>query len=286
MDNQNSGILYIVATPIGNLGDISQRAIETLKQVDVIAAEDTRHSGRLLQHFVISTPAIAVHEHNETKVSADLVKRLQQGESIALISDAGTPLISDPGYHLIRMAGDAGITVIPIPGACAAITALSASGLPSDRFSFEGFLPAKSTARRTMLQKLTQETGTLIFYETPHRIVESLSDMAAMFGAEREAVMARELTKKFETIKRAPLAELLDFVKADNDQQKGEFVILIHGAEKQPDTGEDVHELQRILKILLEKVSLKEAVTIAVEITGLKKNQVYEQAVALKEQKD
>ncbi|MDH5435132.1 MAG: 16S rRNA (cytidine(1402)-2'-O)-methyltransferase, partial [Gammaproteobacteria bacterium] len=159
MDNQNSGILYIVATPIGNLGDISQRAIETLKQVDVIAAEDTRHSGRLLQHFVISTPAIAVHEHNETKVSADLVKRLQQGESIALISDAGTPLISDPGYHLIRMAGDAGITVIPIPGACAAITALSASGLPSDRFSFEGFLPAKSTARRTMLQKLTQETG-------------------------------------------------------------------------------------------------------------------------------
>ena len=283
MNNQNSGTLYVVATPIGNLGDMSQRAVDVLKQVDVIAAEDTRHSGRLLQHFVINTPTIAVHEHNEVKIAAELIARLEQGESIALISDAGTPLVSDPGYHLIRMAGDAGIQVTPIPGACAAITALSASGLPSDRFSFEGFLPAKSTARKTALEKLIHETGTLIFYETPHRIVESLADMTAIFGEEREAVMARELTKKFETIKRAPLSELLSFVKDDNDQQKGEFVILIHGAVKQPDTGEDIQELQRILKILLEKVSLKEAVAIAVEITGLKKNQVYEQAVSLKE---
>ena len=282
MNNQDSGTLYIVATPIGNLGDMSQRAIDILKQVNVIAAEDTRYSGRLLQHFGISTSAIAVHEHNETKVSAGLVNRLQQGESIALISDAGTPLISDPGYHLIRMAGDAGITVTPIPGACAAITALSASGLPSDRFSFEGFLPSKSTARKAVLEKLIHETSTLIFYETPHRIVDSLSDMNEIFGADREAVMARELTKRFETIKRAPLAELLSFVKDDGDQQKGEFVILINGAEKEQDTDADTQELQRILKILLEKTSLKEAVAIATAITGLKKNQVYEQAVALK----
>ena len=282
MNNQDSGTLYIVATPIGNLGDMSQRAIDILKQVNVIAAEDTRYSGRLLQHFGISTSAIAVHEHNETKVSAELVNRLQQGESIALISDAGTPLISDPGYHLIRMAGNAGITVTPIPGACAAITALSASGLPSDRFSFEGFLPSKSTARKAVLEKLIHETGTLIFYETPHRIVDSLSDMNEIFGTEREAVMARELTKRFETIKRAPLAELLSFVKDNSDQQKGEFVVLIHGAEKEQDTDADTQELQRILKILLEKISLKEAVAIATAITGLKKNQVYEQAVALK----
>ncbi len=282
MNNQDSGTLYVVATPIGNLGDMSQRAIEVLKQVDVIAAEDTRHSGRLLQHFVISTSAIAVHEHNETKVSADLVKRLEQGESIALISDAGTPLVSDPGYHLIRMAGDAGITVTPIPGACAAITALSASGMPSDHFSFEGFLPSKSAARKAILEKRVNETGTLIFYESPHRILDTLKDMTDIFGAERESVMARELTKKFETIKRAPLAELLSFVKADNDQQKGEFVILIHGAEKEPDTSADTQELQRVLKILLNRVSLKEAVAIAVEITSLKKNQVYEQAVMLK----
>ena len=273
----------MVATPIGNLGDMSPRAVEVLKQVNLITAEDTRHSGRLLQHFGISTPVIAVHEHNETKISAELVERLKNGESIALISDAGTPLVSDPGYHLIRAAGDAGIQVTPIPGACAAVVALSASGLPSDRFVFEGFLPNKSSARKTALEKLVHETGTLIFYETPHRIVESLADMTAIFGEEREAVMARELTKKFETIKRAPLSELLSFVKDDDDQQKGEFVILIHGAEKQPDTGEDMQELQRILKILLDKVSLKEAVAIAVEITGLKKNQVYEQAVALKE---
>ena len=284
MDNQNSGTLYVVATPIGNLGDMSRRAIEVLKQVEVIAAEDTRHSSHLLHHFGISTPMVSLHEHNEKVVSDELVRRLQQGESMALISDAGTPLVSDPGYHLIRKAGDAGIKTIPVPGACAAITALSASGLPSDRFSFEGFLPSKSAARKAVLEKLTQETGTLIFYETPHRIVESLSDMTETIGNEREAVVARELTKKFETIKRAPLAELSTWVKEDKNQQKGEFVILIHGVEKEQDTSADTQELQRILKILLEKTSLKEAVAIAVEITGLKKNQVYEQAVTLKEQ--
>lgn len=274
----NQGILYVVATPIGNLGDMVPRAVETLQTVAVIAAEDTRHSSRLLSHFSIKTPCIAYHDHSDDTRVDQLIARLRAGESVALISDAGTPLVSDPGYRLVRSARQAGIQVVPIPGACAMIAALSAAGLPSDRFAFEGFLPAKQVARCAHLQSLAADPRTLIFYEAPHRILETLQDMAQVFGAGREVVMARELTKTFETIKGAKVAELAAWVAADSNQQRGEIVLLVQGAPKQENdaiTPEQVH----IMKVLLEELPVKQAAAIGSKLTGLKKNFLYDWAL-------
>lgn len=272
------GILYVVATPIGNLADMVPRAIETLQTVAVIAAEDTRHSARLLAHFDIKTPALAYHDHSDDQRTEQLLQRLQRGESVALISDAGTPLVSDPGYRLVRAARDLGIKVVPIPGACALIAALSAAGLPSDRFAFEGFLPAKQTARRATLQALQHDLRTLIFYEAPHRVLESVQDMSEVFGAEREMVMARELTKTFETIKNATAADLALWIAADNNQTRGEIVLLVHGAKKRSEDAMDA-EVERVMVLLLEELPLKQAAGLGAKITGLKKNFLYQWAL-------
>jgi len=274
------GVLYIVATPIGNLDDLSPRALLTLNEVSLIAAEDTRHSGKLLKHFGILTPVSAFHEHNERSKAAELVALLGSGKSIALISDAGTPLVSDPGYRLVRAAHAAGIRVVPLPGPCAALAALSASGLPSDRFAFEGFPPVKSAARRAWYEALASEPRTLIVYESPHRIVESLHDMATVFGVAREAVFAREMTKQFEIIRYATLEELLDWVSADANQQRGEIVVLIHGAT--PVEAERNTEAKRILRILTKELPVSQAAALAAEITGQKKNQLYGLALQIK----
>ena len=276
-----SAHLYIVATPIGHLEDISARAIDTLRKVDLIAAEDTRNAARLLSTYQIDTPVTACHDHNESFKLTQLLNKLQQGKSVALISDAGTPLISDPGYRLVRAAHEAGIRVIPIPGACAAITALSASGLASDRFSFEGFLPAKSHARRQTLNGLLTESRTLIFYEAPHRIIDSLQDMVEIFGLTREVTLARELTKTFETIKKSTLGELLDFVKNDLNQQKGEIVLVVAGANAS-DQPPDQAKTDALLLRLLQDLPLKTAAQLAADLTGLKKNELYQRALALK----
>lgn len=268
------GILYVVATPIGNLGDMTPRAVEVLQKVDAIAAEDTRHSAGLLRHFAIATPMFALHEHNERQRSAVLLQRLAAGEKIALISDAGTPLISDPGYVVVREAQQAGIRVVPLPGASALIAALCASGLPTDRFCFEGFLPAKAGARRRQLELLREETRTLAFYESPHRILDSLADMVGVFGPGREAVLARELTKTFETIRHAPLGELLAWVQADANQQKGEFVLLLHGVAKEAEVLDA--EACRIAGILAEELPHKQAAALASRISGAKKNALYQ----------
>ena len=275
------GKLYIVATPIGNLQDMSVRAIETLRSVTCIAAEDTRHSLPLLQHFAINTALLAFHEHNERENTEKTVQRLQQGESIALISDAGTPLLSDPGYFLVREAKKAGIQVIPIPGPCAAITALSAAGLPTDRFAFEGFLPAKSKQRIERLEKLRQETRTLIFYEAPHRILDLIDDLLKVFGEEKLAVVARELTKRFETIHPGTLAHLKTIISSDANQQRGEMVVLIEGMKEAEPTEEKTIAADRILTVLLETLPLKQAVEIAAKITGERKNHLYQQALRM-----
>ena len=271
------GLLYVVATPLGNLDDISRRAVEILRDADVIAAEDTRHSGVLLNHYAVSTPCIAVHEHNEQQVMASLLTRLQQGEIIALVSDAGTPLISDPGFHLVRAARQAGIAVVPVPGPSALICALSVSGLPTDRFVFEGFLPARSGQRRRSLQLLSGETRTLIFYEAPHRIMKTLQDMAAIFGADRQAVIAREMTKRFETVYSGTLAGLHTQLDSGPEHIKGEFVILVHGAREQEHAGDS--RLEPVLAILLDELPLKQAVSLAARITGARKNEAYEMAL-------
>jgi 16S rRNA (cytidine1402-2'-O)-methyltransferase len=271
--------LYIVATPIGNLADMSQRAIEILQSVDVIAAEDTRHSGFLLQHFAIKTPSVSLHDHNELQRSETLLTRLQQGESIALISDAGTPLISDPGYKLVSLVRDHGIPVIPIPGSCAVIAALSASGLPSDRFSFEGFLPSKQGARLQTLEKLAGDTRTLIFYDSPRRLQSTLTDMVEIFGGERRACLARELTKLHETINTKPLAELLNWVKNDANQQRGECVVLVEGAKNHQDANEV--EVNRVLGLLLKELPVKKAAAITSSLLGISKNNAYDMALKL-----
>lgn len=277
--------LYIVATPIGNLGDFSPRAVEVLQQVDLIAVEDTRHSGRLLQHFAIKTPMQALHDHNERKLADALVQKIENGQTLALISDAGTPLLSDPGYYLVRLAREKGIRVIPVPGACAAITALSAAGLATDRFRFEGFLPAKSSARRQQLESLKQETLTLLFYESPHRIEDSLSDMRTIFGSQRQAVLARELTKTFETIRNGTLAELSQWVAGDPNQRKGEIVVLVQGAAVADPDDLDANA-ERVLKILLQALPLKQAATLAAEITGVRRKKLYTRGLELKQAGD
>ncbi|MVW74777.1 16S rRNA (cytidine(1402)-2'-O)-methyltransferase [Pseudomonas sp. R-22-3w-18] len=278
------GSLYVVATPIGNLDDISARALNILRSVALIAAEDTRHSARLLQHFGIGTPLAACHEHNERDQGGRFIARLQAGEDVALISDAGTPLISDPGYHLVRQARAAGVPVVPVPGPCALIAALSAAGLPSDRFIFEGFLPAKAAGRRARLEQVKEEPRTLIFYEAPHRILECLQDMQSVFGDERPALLARELTKTFETLKGMPLSELAAWVAADANQQRGECVVLVAGWQA-PEGEEAVSaEALRVLDLLLAEMPLKRAAALAAEITGVRKNLLYQ--VALERQKD
>lgn len=275
------GTLYVVATPIGNLDDISARALRTLREVALIAAEDTRHSLRLLQHFGIETPLAACHEHNEREHGGRFLARLQAGDDVALISDAGTPLISDPGYHLVRQARAAGIQVVPVPGACALIAGLSAAGLASDRFVFEGFLPAKTVGRRGRLEALREEPRTLIFYEAPHRLLECLEDMLAVFGAERQAVLARELTKTYETLKGLPLGELRDWVAADANQQRGECVLLLAGWQSPEEEGVGAEAL-RVLDLLLAELPVKRAAALAAEITGVRKNLLYQAALERK----
>lgn len=272
------GVLYVVATPIGNLGDMVPRAVETLQTVKLIAAEDTRHSAHLLNHFGIKTPCIAYHDHSDDNRIEQILARLQAGDSVALISDAGTPLVSDPGYKLVKTVRAEGIRVIPIPGASALIAALSASGLASDRFAFEGFLPAKQQARLTQLQTLEQEIRTLIFYEAPHRILETLQDMQTVFGANRQAVVAREITKTFETIHGDQLQNLVSWVAADTNQQRGEIVLIVEGSSKTVSTEIDTEQV-RIMKVLLEELPVKQAAAIGAKITGLKKNFLYQWAV-------
>lgn len=274
-----AGQLYVVATPIGHLDDMTFRAVNVLKSVKLIAAEDTRQSAPLLKHYQIDTPLTACHDHNESHKIQSLIEKLLAGDDIALISDAGTPLISDPGFKLVRLAQQQQIRVIPIAGACAAIAGLSAVGLPSDKFSFQGFLPAKATQRIKQLEQLKDETQTLIFYEAPHRIVDCLQDMVNVFGAERLAGFAREISKTFETIKQMPLGELLTFVQHDPNQQKGEIVVIIDGAEPRPDVADD--ELDKLLQRLLQDVSVKVASQLASNILGVKKKIAYQRALEL-----
>lgn len=273
----------MVATPIGNLGDITPRAVEILKSVELIAAEDTRHSQRLLSHLGISTRMQAYHEHNEAVQTERLIARLQQGESIALISDAGTPLVSDPGYRLAEQAHEHGIKVVPIPGACAAIAAMSVAGLPSDRFCFEGFPPAKQAARVKSLQTLKEETRTMVFYISCHRIVETLKDMRDVFGEQRLATFAREVTKTYETIRKATLAELCTWVADDDMQRKGEIVLVVAGCPQE----KAEHPLaDEILAALVDELPVKQAAKITSKITGINKNELYEAALRLKKDND
>ncbi|MGR3807871.1 16S rRNA (cytidine(1402)-2'-O)-methyltransferase [Pasteurella testudinis] len=274
MDNQ-SGILYIVATPIGNLQDISQRALAILATVDRIAAEDTRHSGVLLSHYGIKKPLFALHDHNEQQKAELLVARLRQGENIALISDAGTPLISDPGFHLVRHCRQAGIKVVPIPGACAAITALCAAGIASDRFCFEGFLPAKSKARRDKFEGLKNEERTLIFYESTHRILDSLQDMQTVWGGERYLVLARELTKTWETIHGDTLDNLLHWLQQDGNRTKGEMVLIVEG-QSAVEESEFSADAVKALELISQELPLKKAAAIVAELYGYKKNGLYQ----------
>lgn len=277
----NPGDLYIVATPIGNLGDMVPRGLEVLQRADWVAAEDTRHSGRLLAHFAIDTPMLSYHDHSDDRELGRILEVLASGKTVALITDAGTPLISDPGYRLVREARSLGVNVVPIPGCCAAIAALSAAGIPSNRFSFEGFLPAKGGQRLKALQNLLRETRTLIFYEAPHRILETLQDMAASFGPDREAVMARELTKTHETFLTGNLAELVEQVAADSNQQRGEIVLIVRGASDE-ELNSDQQEQLRVLSVLLEELPGKQAAALAAKITGGNKKQLYQLAVQLK----
>lgn len=280
----SAGQLYVVATPIGNADDFSPRARAVLASVAQVAAEDTRTSARLLQQFGLSVPLVAVHDHNEAERVPGLIARLLAGDSIALISDAGTPLISDPGYRLIAAAHEAGVQVVPVPGACAAIAALSAAGIASDRFHFEGFLAARSGPRKARLQELVEVPHTLIFYEAPHRIVETLEEMTEIFGGDRLATLARELTKTFETIKRAPLAELAAFVIGDTNQQRGEIVLVIAGAPERVATANYALSAERILEVLVRELPVKQAASLAAELLGLKKNSLYDLALQLKSQ--
>ncbi len=277
---ENSGVLYMVATPIGNLGDISARAIEVLTAVDLIAAEDTRHSQRLLSHLGVSTRMQAYHEHNEDYQAARLITRLQQGESIALISDAGTPLVSDPGYRLVEQAHKNSIKVVPIPGACAAIAAMSVAGIASDRFTFEGFPPAKQAARLSYLQALKDEGRTMIFYISCHRISKTLVDMRTVFGEQRLATFARELSKTYETIRKASLEELCTWVADDAMQHKGEIVLVVAGCVKD----KSAHPMRdEILSALVDELPVKQAAKIASRITGINKNELYEAALKLRQ---
>ena len=275
-----TGILYIVATPIGNLQDITQRALETFAQADLSAAEDTRHSGLLLIHYGIKKPFFALHDHNEQEKAHILVEKLKQGSNIALISDAGTPLISDPGFHLVRQCREAGIRVVPLPGACAAITALCASGIASDRFCFEGFLPAKSKARKDKLENIAEEDRTLIFYESTHRILDTLEDMQAVLGEERYIVLAREMTKTWETITGNTIKNLREWLLEDPNRTKGEMVLIVEGKPKSDNNDEISPQAVKALELIAEELPLKKAAAIVAELYGYKKNALYQFGLA------
>ena len=287
MGNETAGRLYVVATPIGNLGDLSPRAREILQTCSLIAAEDTRHTGILLKHFGIATPQLSLHDHNERQRVGEIVERLRQGAAVALVSDAGTPAISDPGFELVRAAAAAGVEIIAVPGPCAAIAALSIGGLPTDRFCFEGFLPARGAARRKRLGELAGESRTLVLYEAPHRVRETLEDCAAAFGGERVAAVAREITKMHETTYRGTLSELLERAAADADFSRGEIVLAVAGAPQQADDerGADGHggTLDRVLQALLAELPLKQAARLAAVITGSRDNEAYKRALQLKQ---
>lgn len=279
------GILYVVATPIGNRADITERARETLQRVDLIAAEDTRHSGQFLAQMGVARPLIAVHDHNESQRIDEILATLSRGASVALISDAGTPLISDPGYRLVAAVAAAGITVVAVPGACAAIAALSVAGLPTDRFVFEGFLPPKSAARRARLLELVNEPRTLVFYEAPHRVRDTLEDLSAVFGGERPVALARELTKLHEQIYRGSLSALLDKSAVDTNMSRGEAVLVVGGAAASPEAGEDVQiRVDQLLRSLLPLLPLSQVVDLVAEWTGDRRNKVYERALTLKQE--
>ena len=275
-----AGTLYLVATPIGNLADITQRAITVLNQVDIIAAEDTRHSQYLLSHFGIKAKLLAYHEHNEERVTPRLIDALASGKSIALISDAGTPLVSDPGYRLVTQAHDNAIKVVPVPGVCAAIAALSAAGLATDAFTFEGFPPARHGARKHFFEQLAEQRRTMIFYVSCHRIIETLKDMLSVFGGQRRVTFARELSKTFETIKRMELSSLISWVEADENQRKGEIVLVVEGKLAEASTDP---QLDHYLSVLLAELPVKQSVKLVVKMTGANKNDVYRRALELKE---
>lgn len=277
-----AGTLFIVATPIGNLDDLSRRAETVLAQVDLIAAEDTRHSGRLLQHLGINRPMWALHDHNERDRASALLDRIERGESVALISDAGTPLISDPGFVLVKEARRRGIRVTPVPGACAMVAALSAAGLPTDRFLFEGFLPAKAVARRKALGALARETATIVLYESPRRIQDLLVEVVEVLGGEREVVLARELTKTFETFYTGSSSEVLDQVRGDENAGKGEYVVMVAGVPSDPEVGASV-DADQVLALLLPELPVKKAAKIAAELTGRSRNDLYQRALELRE---
>ncbi len=283
-----AGRLYVIATPIGNLGDLSARAREVLQTVSLIAAEDTRHTGVLLKHFGIQTPQLSLHDHNEQQRAVEIIQRLQRGESVGLVSDAGTPAISDPGFELVRAVAAAGFDIVAIPGPCAAIAALSIGALPTDRFCFEGFLPARGGARRKRLESLATEIRTLVLYEAPHRVRDTLEDCAAAFGGERSATVAREITKMHETTYRGSLAELLARAGTDADFGRGEIVLLIGGAPQKGEAdegGADGHggALDRTLKILLAELPLKQAARLAAQINAVRDNEAYKRALLLKQ---
>jgi len=279
--NVNGGTLYIVATPIGNLADISQRALDILAQVDVIACEDTRHTQKLLNNFSIKNKTLSMHDHNERQRQEYIAELLQQGKSIALVSDAGTPLISDPGFHLVRHCRSLGLKVSPIPGACAAIAALSVAGLPTDRFTFEGFLPSKSTARKTTLTNLVNEPRTMVFYDAPRRAIDTITDIVATLGGDRYVVICRELTKTFETIHSDSAENLLNWLSEDSNQLKGEMVLIIEGYQQVPN--EISADVTATLKLLIKELPPKKACAITAEIYGIKKNVLYDLALSLKD---
>jgi 16S rRNA (cytidine1402-2'-O)-methyltransferase len=277
--------LYVVATPIGNLGDITVRAQQILTEVDFIAAEDTRRTRPLLQHLGISKTIVSVHEHNERQRVDSILARILAGESMALVSDAGTPLISDPGYHLVKQARASGITVSPVPGASALVAALSVSGLPTDHFRFEGFLPSRRSARKNHLHALRQESVTLVFYESSHRIIETVVDMCEIFGNDREAILARELTKVYETVLGQNLADIMQALQADANQSRGEFVVVVRGAEKST-TAVDTAQADRLLQLLLPEMSVKSASRVVSNYLDLSKNEVYQRALQLQQGND
>lgn len=278
------GTLYIVATPIGNLEDLSPRAEKVLSSVAVVAAEDTRHSGRLLQHLGLRKPMIALHEHNERDRVDHVLKELQSGKDLALVSDAGTPLISDPGYVVVRKARALGIRVSPIPGPCALVTALSAAGLPTDRFLFAGFLPAKRSGRKAALEALRREQATLVFYESPHRILDTLADLVAVLGSERELVLGRELTKTFETFYSGTAEAVLAELQADPHGSRGEFVVVVRGAESLDESdAQSGLDVDKLLALLLAELPVKKVAKIVAELTGGSKNELYQRALALKD---
>jgi len=277
--NSASGSLYVVATPIGNLDDFTQRAIEVLQNVDLILAEDTRQTGKLLQHYSIKTQTRSYHQHNEAQLLDKYLTQIKAGDSIALVSDAGTPLISDPGFPLVRAAREQGLPVVPLPGACAVVAALSVAGLPVSRFCFEGFLPAKKTARLQQLQLLKNEIRTLVFYESTHRITATIEDMIEVFGENRRAVIARELTKTFEQVQLDSLVALQVWLASSADHLKGEFVIIVDGAKEECP---DQNRMSELLGLLLPHMGVKQAAQIAAEFSGGGRNQMYELALALK----